>query len=551
MQLRPYQSQAIDELWSWFMRHPGKNPIMDCCVGSGKSLMIAATLQRAIQEYPGSRVIVIAHQQELIQQNLAKLKALWPEADVGIYSAALGRKDLGRRITYATIGSIYRDAHLMGSVQLILCDEAHMINSKEVGMWRKFVNDMKAYGNNGLCVIGWTGTPFRNGGIWLTADEDALFSGIATRVTMTNMLAQGYLCPLIPAITTVKIDASGVRTAMGDYVVSDLAKVANVDKLVESTCVETVSLAQDRKRMLIFAVNVEHAENVNTALIRLGVSSAVVTGQTPKSERARLLADFDKNRLRCLVSIGVLTTGFDQPDIDFIALLRATKSPTLAIQMCGRGMRTAPGKVDCLLADFTDTILELGPIDMIKGRNPPPKSKSEAPFKLCPECGSRNAASATKCMDCGFDFPEPVRIKHSARASNAAVLSTQLARAEPAVSIDVTRVEYAIHSKPGKPDSLRVDYYSGLLRAASEWVCFDHSGYARQKAEAWYLQRIPAGYSAMPGGVQQIMDWIETGFELMQPSRIQVRKNGKYTEVVNYEFTRTQSDAIYIKSLAK
>ena len=550
MQLRPYQSQAIDELWSWFMRHPGKNPIMDCCVGSGKSLMIAATLQRAIQEYPGSRVIVIAHQQELIQQNLAKLKALWPEADVGIYSAALGRKDLGRRITYATIGSIYRDAHLMGSVQLILCDEAHMINSKEVGMWRKFVNDMKAYGNNGLCVIGWTGTPFRNGGIWLTADEDALFSGIATRVTMTNMLAQGYLCPLIPAITTVKIDASGVRTAMGDYVVSDLAKVANVDKLVEATCVEIVSLAQDRKRMLIFAVNVEHAENVNTALIRLGVSSAVVTGQTPKSERARLLADFDKNRLRCLVSIGVLTTGFDQPDIDFIALLRATKSPTLAIQMCGRGMRTASGKVDCLLADFTDTISELGPIDMIKGRNPPPKGKSEAPFKLCPECGSRNAASATKCMDCGFDFPEPVRIKHSAIADTPAVLSSQTTVSNAPHWADVTRVEYAIHSKEGKPDSLRVDYYSGMLRAASEWVCFDHEGYARSKAEDWFRQRKPKGFTETPRNTAQVLYWILTNFFIKQPTRILIRKEGKFTQVIDYDFTRIESNEISVETAA-
>lgn len=536
MELRTYQAAAIEELWGWFEKHPGENPIMDCCVGSGKSLMIAATLQRAIAHYPHTRVIVIAHQKELIQQNLEKLLAIWPDADVGIYSAALGRKQLGHRITYATIGSIYKDAHLMGAVHLVLCDECHLINSKESGMWRKFIGDMKRYGNEYLCVIGWTGTPFRNGGVWLTADEESLFSSIAARVAMTDMLAQKYLCPLVPVQPAIRFDTSGVKVAAGDYVVSDLARAVDTEELVNATCDEIVVLAAGRKRMLVFAVNVEHAEHVTYALRQRGVTAGIVTGDTPQAERAQLLQDFSQDRLRCLVSIGVLTTGFDQPDIDFIALLRATKSPTLAIQMCGRGMRTSPGKVDCAFADFTDTIATLGPIDLIKGRMPR-ESKGKAPFKLCPECGSRNHASAPVCMDCSHEFPPPELIKHGIRAGTAAVLSTQLASQASTVTWhDVSRVDYAIHTKPDKPDSLRVDYFAGYLKVASIWCCFDHEGFARRKAEQWFAAHAPEGYSHQPGNTAQLMKWIDTGMKLKEPRRIATRKNGKFTEVMSYEF---------------
>ena len=106
MKLRPYQQRALDELWSWFGRHDGGNPIVEACVGAGKSLMIAALAQRAEQEVPGTRVLVLVHQKELLEQNVEKIMTIWPDVDIGIYSASHGRKQLGKQITYATIGSI-------------------------------------------------------------------------------------------------------------------------------------------------------------------------------------------------------------------------------------------------------------------------------------------------------------------------------------------------------------------------------------------------------------------------------------------------------------
>lgn len=539
MNLRPYQAAAIDSLWHWFMRHETGNPIMDCCVGSGKSLMIAATIQRALREYPDTRVIVIAHQKELIEQNLAKLLTIWPDADVGVYSAALGRKELGRRITYATIGSIYRDAHLMGAVHLVLCDEAHMISTRETGMWRKFIADLARYGNAGVRVIGWTGTPFRNGGVWITAGDDPLFHGIAAKVSMQQMLAEGYLAPLVSVQTVARIDTSDARVVAGDWNVSDLAKAADKRELVEAACTEIVALANGRRRMLVFAVNVEHATHVCEALVRRGVVAAVVTGETPAAQRAEMLSDYARGAIRCMVSVGVLTTGFDQPDIDFIALLRPTKSPTLAIQMCGRGMRTAPGKADCAFADFTTTIAELGPIDAITGRMPSKRAgPSEAPFRICPACGSRNTTAAAACIDCGHDFPPQDRVKHGAVASDAPILAHQLAQKVRAYP--VTEVRYGRHQKSGAPDSMRVDYYSGLRRVCSEWVCLSHPGFAGAKAAQWWARRAPREFA--PGSTDQALEWIATGYTLAEPAVVHVNESGKWPEIIKFDWRSDEQD---------
>jgi DNA repair protein RadD len=534
---RPYQSRALDELWGWFGKHNGGNPIVEACVGAGKSLMIALLAQRADVEFPGTRVLVLVHQKELLEQNLEKLLAVWPQANVGLYSAGAGRKDLGCQLTYATIGSIWKDAHLLGRIDIVLADECHLINPKEAGMWRSFLSDLARYNPNTRC-IGWTGTPFRGNGVWLTAGDEALFNNVATRVTMRELLDLGFLSPLVPAPTVTRIDAHDVRTSGDDYVVSELAKVTDTDELVEATCNEIVDLAKDRKRWLVFAVTVQHAEHVRDALRQRGVSAEVVSAKTPKQERADLIAAYRAGRIRCLVNVAVLTTGFDVPEVDFIALLRATKSPVLYVQIAGRGMRIANGKTDCMWADFTDTTALMGPVDEVKGRLPTGGRKGVAPHKLCPECGSQNATGVTECMDCGFVFPEPERIKHGTEASSAAILSSQKQTMFTTVPID--EVRYRLHEKPGSAPSLRVEYYAGMLRVASEWVCLSHEGYARKKAESWWTIR--SKIDAVPGDVDTALEWLEYDSEILRkPAAIIINKSAKYPAIVSYQWEERQA----------
>jgi DNA repair protein RadD len=206
----------------------------------------------------------------------------------------------------------------------------------------------------------------------------------------------------------------------------------------------------------------------------------------------------------------------------------------LYVQGMGRGTRIAPGKEDCLVLDFTDTVERLGPVDIIKGKSKTKRAGDQsAPFCICPECGERNAPAALVCVACGGTIKEPEVAKPiDAKLSYAALLSAQM----QAVNTwhDVTRVDYKLHRKTGKPDSMRVDYYDGLLRCASEWVCFDHGGFAAGKARQWWSQRDP---TTMPSTTEEAIDWASL---LREPVKIATRKNGKFTEVKEYEFDRIE-----------
>lgn len=532
---RPYQSRILDELWSWFASHQEGHPVVEACVGAGKSMLIAMLAQRAMLEYPGTRILVVVPSKELLVQNIAELFNVWPEADIGAYSAAIGKKQLGHALTYATIGSVYKDAHKLGRIDMILADEAHLISTKDTGMWRKLISDLQKFGSPGVRVVGWTGTPYRGNGYWITSGEAPLFTHIAARATMRELLDAGFLAPLTTVETKTHVDASEVKVVGGDYVVSELARVTDRDELVQATCDEVVVLGAARKKWLAFCVTVDHAEHVCAALQARGIAAAVVTGETPAGERDARIAAFRAGRLRCLVNVAVLTTGFNVKDVDFIILLRATKSPVLYTQIMGRGLRTETGKTDCLVADFTDTILTLGPVDAIKGRVPTGGRKGEAPTKLCPECGNPNPTAAPTCRECGFEFPPPERIKHGAQASAAAVLSSQVETMIETVPVDT--VQYRLHQKEGSPLSLRVDYYAGMLRAASEWVCVSHSGYARVRAEQWWQQRTKI--DAIPGSTEEALEWLEYDQNILRvPAALILNKQSKYPTIVGFEWEK-------------
>ncbi|MCK6490615.1 MAG: hypothetical protein L6R48_20370 [Planctomycetes bacterium] len=218
------------------------------------------------------------------------------------------------------------------------------------------------------------------------------------------------------------------------------------------------------------------------------VEVACIFGHTPDAERDRIIARFKKGALRYLVNVAVLTTGFDAPQVDCVALLRPTLSPGLYYQMVGRGFRLAPGKQDCLVLDFGGNVLRHGPVDALAIKEPG-KGEGQAPAKECPQCQAVIAAGFAVCPQCGFVFPPPEREKHEREASAAGVLSGQVTTTVHRVRA----VSYAVHHKhgaaPETPTTLRVEYAVGLGQVRKEWVCFEHTGYARGKAEAWWRSR--------------------------------------------------------------
>jgi DNA repair protein RadD len=546
MILRPYQARALTQLNDWFTKNPTGNPIVAACVGAGKSVMIAEFCRRALTDYPGTRILQIVPSKELIEQNLAKLFAVWPDAPAGAHSAAIGRKDLGQDILYATIGSVHKKAHLLGRIDLILVDECHLVPTKEVGMYRTLIDELTRY-SPAVRVIGWTGTPMRGNGVWLMEGDEPLFTHIAARVTMRELLDQQFLAPLtIGAVdSSLQVSGSGVALSGGDYVVSQLAAKLDVAELVDRACDELVKLGADRKKWLVYGVTVEHATHIHQALTKRGISAALVTGQTSKVEREYTIAAFRSGQYRALVNVAVLTTGFDVPAVDLIALMRNTKSPVLYTQIAGRGMRTVAGKSDCLWCDFTDTTALLGPVDTITGRSHRASSGGEAPYKNCPDCGHRNTPLALNCTNCGHEFPPPAPEPHKAQASSAAVLSTP---PPPPEWIDVTEIEYRRHDRSGKTASVRADYYSGLTLAASEWLCFEHSGYPQQKAHQWWAAAT-SGMLTAPQTVSEALALIDES--MTHPHRIKVATVGKFKQVINHEFDSTRNPEIRVNSDAR
>ena len=524
MELRPYQRAAINALYDYFSGNTG-NPLVVMPTGTGKSVVIAGFIREAVESYPETRILMLTHVKELIHQNFQALIRAWPEAPAGIYSAGLSRRDIGAQILFAGIQSIHKHAARVQRCDLVIVDEAHLLGRQESGMYRAFLAELNRINSGFLKIVGFTATPYRLDSGLLDEGKDRLFTDIAYEVAVLRMIQDGYLSPVVPKQTTTQLDVAGVGTRGGEFIAGQLEAAVDREDITRAAVSEIVAYGQGRGSWLVFCSGVAHARHVRDAVREHGISAESVTGDTPGPERDSILADFKSGRLRCVTNANVLTTGFDAPGTDLIALLRPTKSVGLYVQMVGRGTRLAPGKDDCLVLDFAGNTARHGPIDTVDGRK---KEKSEAdgeaPIKICPACKTISHAAVRACVSCGYEFPPP-ELKVAARAASNAVLSIQ----QRSEWVTVTGVSYRAHSKPAKPTSLRVIYDCGFVQH-SEWVCFEHSGYARQKAEAWWRNRTTL---PIPSTVAAAL--LDTDI-LRVPEAIQVQPVGQYTEITAFQF---------------
>ena len=521
--LRPYQTAAIQGIYDYFNDAAG-NPLVVIPTAGGKSLVMATFVQGVLKSWPDQRILIVTHVRELIEQNHAELKRLWPDAPAGIYSAGLNKREIGARILFAGIQSIHKRVYDVQQCDLVLIDEAHLIPRSSNTMYRKFLDGLKRI-NPLLKVIGLTATPYRLDSGLLHVGDEAIFTDIAYEVSVRELIDDGYLSGLISKRMATQLDVSGVGTRAGEFIAKDLEAAIDKDAITQSAVNEIFSYAADRKSWLIFCAGVDHAYHVRDAVRARGVSCETIVGDTPSAQREAFIVDFKRGKIRCLTNANVLTTGFNAPGVDLIAMLRPTKSAGLYVQIVGRGCRNAPGKTDCLVLDFAGNIARHGPIDAVKPKAPAPgEDDGEAPTKVCPECDSIVHAAVRECPDCGYVFP-PREIKIEAKASELNILSAGAPKWLP-----VTRVSYARHDKPGKPPSMRVDYWSGL-NSHSEWVCIEHQGYPRQKAASWWARRAPG--VPLPTGVNEAL---EVSARLKCPAHIAVRPSGRFTEIVGARF---------------
>lgn len=540
--LRKYQQEAVDATFEYLNTQDG-NPLIAMPTGVGKSIVVAGLIEQGIKTIaPGLRVLVLTHVKELIAQNLAKLLTLWPLAPAGVYSAGLNRRELQHQITFAGIASIHAVRESLGFYNLVIVDECHMISPRESTMYQSLFERLRV-DNPNLRIVGLSATIFRMKLGLLTNSE--LFDGIAYDITgwqaFNELVRDGYLAPLVTKRTTAQLDVDNVRvsSATGDYDAHDLQLAVDQQSITRAACDEIEMLGADRKTWLVFAAGVQHAHHVCEELQHRGISCAVVHGALKRDERDKILQDLLAQRIRCVVNNNVLTTGFDCPHLDLIAVLRPTKSASLWVQMLGRGTRPSPGKDNCLVLDFAGNTARLGPVNdpvIPRAKNGKPgASPSVAPVRLCPECYCYCHITQRKCEQCGFEFPLKFTEPFNPTAGTDAVMRDESTIEKQDFNVD--SIEFSPHEKDGRK-SVCVTYYCGMRRFR-EWVAPDAA--SKGLSRKWLAARL----RALPGWIEpEAIDYsayttawlLDNAHTLPIPSSITVWLKKPYPQIIGASF---------------
>lgn len=521
--LRDYQQEAVAAFFAGVLsgKHSG---IISAPTGSGKSLLIADICKQMVTRWPHTRIIVSTHKKELIEQDEEEFKRYYPDARTGIYSAGLNQRDTNTRVTFCGIQSVAKRAFEFGKIDLLVIDEAHLVNHADGTSYARFIKDLRT-ANPDLCIVGMSATPYRLDNGLLYEGPDRMFDCLYYDIGLGRLIDEGWLTPIVSKGGATKIDLSGVKTTAGEYNKKDLEIAADQSELTRKAVDEIVKYGADRNAWLVFASSVVHAKHVCEEIRSRGISCEVVTGELNNEDRARYLSQFKNRQLRCLVNVEILVAGFNAPEIDLVCLLMATKSCAKFVQSVGRGTRLAPGKESCLLLDYGGNCVRFGNIDEVT----PPEHKTkgdgtgEPPCKECPHCFSILPASVRYCPECFYEFEQ--KPAHEAEAYDGAVLSKD----ETPKLYHVDAMGAYRHKKADKPDSIRLEFHV-LERNEpfNHYLTLDHGGFAAKKA----LQYVQAA----GGCATTVDDALKEYFAWRDPVKIWVKKNGKFRNIVAFDF---------------
>jgi DNA repair protein RadD len=390
--LRPYQREAVDATLSHF-RKSDESAVIVLPTGAGKSLVIAELARLARR-----RTLVLTHVKELVEQNHAKYQSYGLTG--GIFSAGLKRKENLHQVTFASVQSVsanldqFRDEY-----SLVIIDECHRVSGDESSQYQRIIERLRQQ-NDSLKVLGLTATPYRLAMGWIYRyhyrgfvrgsddDQSKPFRHCIYELPLSYMINRGYLTrPELVNAAVAQYDFSALpKDRFGEYAEKDVNHLLSKHKRVTRAIIEQVmELADDRKGVMIFAATVEHAKEITGYLPEH--QTALVTGATDLNERALLIQCFKQRQLKYLVNVSVLTTGFDAPHVDFIAILRPTQSVSLYQQIVGRGLRLDDRKQDCLVIDYAGNHVNLHHPEV---GEPKPNPDSEPVQVFCPGCGFAN-----------------------------------------------------------------------------------------------------------------------------------------------------------------
>ena len=387
--LRPYQREAVDRVVAHF--RAGSDPaVVVLPTGSGKSLVIAELARIA-----RGRVLVLAHVRELVEQNHAKYEAYGLSAD--IFSAGLKRKEAERQVVFGSVQSVVRNLESFSDARftLLVIDECHRVSPNEDASYRQVIEHLRAH-NPQLKILGLTATPYRLGQGFIyyrhhhgmvRGDQDCFFRDCVFEQPLRLMVKQHYLAPPVRRdMAVAHYDFSALQPgSSGAFREDEINRVVAGNRATPQIIADIIQHAADRRGVMIFAASVAHGEEVVGYLP--ADQAALITGATPSQQRTELIEAFKAEQLKYLVNVAVLTTGFDAPHVDLIAILRPTESVSLYQQIVGRGLRLSPHKTDCLILDYAGNPWDIYAPEV---GSPKPDSDSEPVQVECPACGHAN-----------------------------------------------------------------------------------------------------------------------------------------------------------------
>ena len=387
--LRPYQQEAVDATLAHF-RKTDESAVIVLPTGAGKSLVIAELARLAKR-----KILVVTHVKELVEQNHAKYQSYGLTG--GVFSAGLKRKESHHQVTFASVQSVsanldqFRDEY-----SLVIIDECHRVSGEETSQYQRIIELLRQQ-NDSLKVLGLTATPYRLAMGWIyryhyrgfvRGEDDKPFQYCIYELPLNYMINRGYLTrPELVNAAVAQYDFSALpQDRFGEYAERDVNQLLSKHKRVTRAIIEqVVELAAERQGVMIFAATVEHAREVAGYLPEH--ETALITGATDLKDRDLLIQRFKQRQLKYLVNVSVLTTGFDAPHVDFIAILRPTQSVSLYQQIVGRGLRLDEGKQDCLVIDYAGNHVNLHHPEV---GEPKPNPDSEPVQVFCPGCGFAN-----------------------------------------------------------------------------------------------------------------------------------------------------------------
>lgn len=436
LKLRPYQQQCVNTMWNALAKERFTLAVMGTGMGKTETFM-------ALAKKANVKTVILVGRNKLVEQTVRRCLAVFD--DVGTWGGGLAK-----RVAQVTVVSIHSaDTLTIPGLRFIICDEAHNLND---GRYARFIDRHPE-----AKLAGFTATPWRNGSEIF--GDDRLFTKCHFKRGILKGIEDGFLVPPVSKAMPVSFDTKGLRVKGDDFKLSDISKLVMNKPKIKAQVIDAMSRLSDRKKVVWMCASIEHATEVRKLIPE---EASLVHSKQENNDYQ--MECFEHGGVRHMVSVMMLSEGYDFPAIDAIVLMRPTRSPTLYVQICGRGLRPSPGKENCLVLDYGEVIKNCGPLHDPLTKEARRKGVSEPlekTIKVCPNCLSYVDYQATECPDCGHELKverDPLKSLKS-EASSSDILGSR--EPERKSCMGVTAHKHVARSSGN--ECIRLDFDIGAM----------------------------------------------------------------------------------------